>query len=112
MHKKVIAAAVAAAVSLPFAAHAQSNVTIYGLIDLNLGHERAGDIRHTGVDHGELARGHAVVAPGQWRLTDRLDASIHVLDALDHDLSRRGAFVAYIGSTYVRPSVALAIAKL
>ncbi|MGE5210150.1 MAG: selenocysteine-specific translation elongation factor [Acidobacteriota bacterium] len=52
----------------------------------------------SGVDHGELARGHAVVAPGQWRLTDRLDASIHVLDALDHDLSRRGAFVAYIGS--------------
>lgn len=51
-----------------------------------------------GVDHGELARGHAVVAPGQWRLTDRVDASIHVLDALDHEVSRRGAFVAYIGS--------------
>ncbi len=51
-----------------------------------------------GIDHHDLARGHAVVAPGQWRLTDRVDASVHVLDALDHDLSRRGAFVAYIGS--------------
>lgn len=51
-----------------------------------------------GIDHHHLARGHAVVAPGQWRLTDRIDASVHVLDALDHDLSRRGAFVAYIGS--------------
>jgi len=51
-----------------------------------------------GIDHHHLARGHAVVAPGQWRLTDRVDASVHVLDALDHDLSRRGAFVAYIGS--------------
>ncbi len=52
----------------------------------------------SGVDHHELARGHALVAPGQWRQTDRLDASVHVLDALDHDLSRRGAFVAYFGS--------------
>jgi selenocysteine-specific elongation factor len=55
-------------------------------------------INLSGVDHGELARGHAVVAPGQWRLTDRLDASIRVLAALDHDLSRRGAFVAHLGS--------------
>jgi selenocysteine-specific elongation factor len=38
------------------------------------------------------------VAPFQWRLTDRFDASLHVLAALDHDVSRRGAFVAYIGS--------------
>jgi selenocysteine-specific elongation factor len=52
----------------------------------------------SGVDHHDLARGHAVVAPGQWRRTDRVDASVHVLAALDHDLSRRGAFVAYIGS--------------
>jgi selenocysteine-specific elongation factor len=52
----------------------------------------------SGVDHHELARGHAVVTPGQWRLTDRIDASMHVLEALDHDLSRRGAFMAYIGS--------------
>jgi selenocysteine-specific elongation factor len=52
----------------------------------------------SGIDHHHLARGHAVVAPGQWRLTDRIDASVHVLAALDHDVSRRGAFVAYFGS--------------
>jgi selenocysteine-specific elongation factor len=52
----------------------------------------------SGVDHHDLGRGDALVAPGQWRMTDRLDASVHVLAALDHDLSRRGAFVAYIGS--------------
>ncbi len=52
----------------------------------------------SGVDHHELGRGDAVVAPDQWRLTNRFDASLHVLAALDHDLSRRGAFVAYIGS--------------
>jgi selenocysteine-specific elongation factor len=51
-----------------------------------------------GVDHHDLARGDALVAAEQWRSTDRFDASLHVLDALDHDLSRRGAFVAYIGS--------------
>ncbi len=51
-----------------------------------------------GVDHRDLARGHAVVEPDRWQLTDRFDASLHVLDALDHDVSRRGAFVAYIGS--------------
>lgn len=51
-----------------------------------------------GVDHHDLARGDALVSPGQWRLTDCVDASMHVLGALEHDLSRRGAFVAYIGS--------------
>ena len=51
-----------------------------------------------GVDHHDLARGHAAVEPDRWRLTDRVDASLHVLAALDHDVSRRGAFVAYIGS--------------
>jgi selenocysteine-specific elongation factor len=52
----------------------------------------------TGVDHHDLGRGDALVAPDQWHLTDRFDASVHVLAALDHDLTRRGAFVAYIGS--------------
>jgi selenocysteine-specific elongation factor len=52
----------------------------------------------SGIDHHELGRGHAVVVAAQWRGTDRLDASIQVLGALDHDVSRRGAFVAYIGA--------------
>ena len=52
----------------------------------------------SGVDHGELRRGHAIVLPGQWHLTDRVDASLDVLRSLDHDVSRRGAYVAYIGA--------------
>jgi selenocysteine-specific elongation factor len=51
-----------------------------------------------GVDHADLARGDAVVEPARWRLTDRVDASLRVLDSLDHDVSRRGAFVAYLGA--------------
>ena len=50
------------------------------------------------VEHRDLARGHAVVEPDRWIITDRVDASLRVLDSLDHDVSRRGAFVAYIGS--------------
>ncbi len=51
-----------------------------------------------GVSHDELARGHAVVRPGQWRPTRIFDASLQVLDGLDHPVSRRGAYQAYLGS--------------
>ena len=36
--------------------------------------------------------------PGRWRPTRRLDASLEVLGGLDHEVSRRGAYVAYLGS--------------
>ena len=51
-----------------------------------------------GVGHDEIGRGDAVVTPGRWRTTDRFDASLDVLPALDHEVSRRGAYAAYIGS--------------
>lgn len=51
-----------------------------------------------GVAHDEVGRGDAVVEPDRWHLTDQLDASLSVLAALDHDVSRRGAYVAYIGA--------------
>jgi selenocysteine-specific elongation factor len=51
-----------------------------------------------GIDHNDLKRGDAVVEPDRWRLTSRFDASLRVLDSLDHDVSRRGAYVAYIGA--------------
>ena len=51
-----------------------------------------------GVDHGELHRGDAVIDPGQWRPTTRLDASLRVLGSLGHQVSRRGSYLAYIGS--------------
>ncbi len=51
-----------------------------------------------GVDHTDLQRGDAVIAPGQWRPTQRFDASLTVLAALGHVVSRRGAYFAYVGS--------------
>ena len=51
-----------------------------------------------GVDHTQLQRGDAVIVPAQWRPTRRFDASLHVLPALRHDVTRRGAYFAYIGS--------------
>ena len=51
-----------------------------------------------GVGHDELVRGDVVVTPGRWHTTDRFDASLDVLATLDHEVSRRGAFAAYVGS--------------
>ena len=51
-----------------------------------------------GVDHTQLQRGDAVVRAVQWRPTRRFDASLTVLAALTHAVSRRGAYMAYIGS--------------
>ena len=52
----------------------------------------------TGVDHQEVVRGHALVRSGQWHEATTVDASLTVLPSLKHDVSRRGAYVAYIGS--------------
>src|SRR5829696_7773481 len=51
-----------------------------------------------GVDHQDVARGQAIVRDGQWHVTAAVDASLQVLAGLDHDVSRRGAYVAYVGS--------------
>jgi selenocysteine-specific elongation factor len=51
-----------------------------------------------GVDHHAVTRGDAVVEPGAWWSTERFDASLTVLPSLTHDVSRRGAYVAYVGS--------------
>lgn len=51
-----------------------------------------------GVGHGSVTRGDVLVRAGQWHHTDRLDASLTVLTRLDHAVSRRGAYLAYIGS--------------
>jgi len=51
-----------------------------------------------GVNHAEVSRGAALVRPGQWHPTRHFDASLQVLDSLDHDVSRRGAYQAYVGS--------------
>jgi selenocysteine-specific elongation factor len=51
-----------------------------------------------GVSHHQVERGHALVKPGQWEPTTAIDVSLSVLPSVDHEVSRRGAYVAYIGS--------------
>jgi selenocysteine-specific elongation factor len=60
------------------------------------GHRVAANV--TGVAHGAVERGQALVRPGQWALTNTIDCTITVLAGLDHDVSRRGAYQAYVGS--------------
>ena len=52
----------------------------------------------SGVARDDVARGDVLVDSAQWHRTARVDASLRVLDALDHVVSRRGAYVAYLGS--------------
>jgi selenocysteine-specific elongation factor len=51
-----------------------------------------------GVGSGDVRRGQALVHPGAWHPTRVVDASLTVLAALDHDVSRRGAHVAHVGT--------------
>ncbi|MEA2715786.1 MAG: selenocysteine-specific elongation factor, partial [Actinomycetota bacterium] len=52
----------------------------------------------SGVARDDLARGDALVRPGQWRPTRAFDASLRTLAALGHDVGRRGAYQLYVGS--------------
>ena len=52
----------------------------------------------SGIEHSDLARGDVVVTANNWHFSDRVDASLHVLDSLSHVVSRRGAFTVHIGS--------------
>jgi selenocysteine-specific elongation factor len=52
----------------------------------------------TGVHHGDVRRGDALVRARQWAPTTTFDATLHVLEALDHEVSRRGAYLLYAGS--------------
>ncbi len=60
------------------------------------GHRVAVNI--AGVHHQEVRRGDALVRADQWAPTTRFDASLQVLASLDHEVSRKGAYLAYLGS--------------
>ncbi len=51
-----------------------------------------------GVDHHEVERGDALVRSDEWFATRRFDAQLTVLSALDHSVSRRGAYAVHLGS--------------
>jgi selenocysteine-specific elongation factor len=76
---------------------------IRGLQSHGQSHAVAGPGRRVGVNlagvsHHQVTRGQAVIWPRQWHLTAMIDASLRVLAGLDHPVSRRGAYMAYIGS--------------
>lgn len=51
-----------------------------------------------GAARADITRGDALVHVYQWHLTRTADASLAVLDGLEHEVSRRGAYQAFIGS--------------
>ena len=63
-----------------------------------LGPGRRVAVNLSGVSHHEVARGDALVRPGQWHRAQQVDARLDVLASLDHPVSRRGAYLAYLGS--------------
>jgi selenocysteine-specific elongation factor len=78
-------------------------VRVRGLQSLGRDHDRLppgtrAAVNLAGIGHGETARGDALVEPDRWHLTRTVDASLEVLDQLAHKVSRRGAYLAYIGS--------------
>ncbi|HEY1634382.1 MAG TPA: selenocysteine-specific translation elongation factor [Acidimicrobiales bacterium] len=52
----------------------------------------------SGIAHERPSRGDALVRPEQWFLARRLDCALGVLATVDHEVSRRGAYQAYVGS--------------
>ena len=52
-----------------------------------------------GAPRAHITRGSALVRGDQWRPCRTVDASLAVLGSLDHDVTRRGSYVAHIGST-------------
>jgi selenocysteine-specific elongation factor len=52
----------------------------------------------TGVSHHDVARGDVIVGRNQWEPSDTVDCSLQVLPSLAHEVTRRGAYEAYVGS--------------
>ncbi len=52
----------------------------------------------SGIDHHQLDRGSILVRDQQWKPTHRCDASLKVLNSLQHDVGHRGNYMLYIGS--------------
>ncbi|MFT7475849.1 MAG: selenocysteine-specific elongation factor [Verrucomicrobiales bacterium] len=55
-------------------------------------------INLSGVSHDQIRRGDALVRSGEWHETSVFDGALTVLDSLDHDVSRRGAHLLYLGA--------------
>ena len=56
----------------------------------------------TGVDHSAVSRGDVLVVDGQWLGTNKFDASLKVLDSIEHAVSKRGSYMLYVGSREIK----------
>ncbi len=82
---------------------AGTTVRVRGLQSQYAGRTKVGPgnrlaINLTGVSHDQVGRGDVVTRDGQWHRTNVVDASLTILDAVDHKVSRRGAHLLYVGS--------------
>ncbi len=55
-------------------------------------------INLSGVNHAAVRRGDVLVHPDRWHSASIIDAEVRVLPQMPQPLTRKGAFVAYIGS--------------
>ncbi len=55
-------------------------------------------INLSNIDHRSIGRGSVITNPGQWFLTSTFDAELDVLPSIEHEVSRRGAYLVYIGT--------------
>ncbi|MGH9214118.1 MAG: SelB C-terminal domain-containing protein [Acidimicrobiales bacterium] len=51
-----------------------------------------------GIDRRAIRRGDAIVRAGQWHYTAVVDATLQVLASIDHEVTQRGAYLAYLGT--------------
>ena len=56
----------------------------------------------TGVDHSAVSRGDVLVVDGQWLGTNKFDASLKVLESIEHAVSKRGSYMMYVGSREIK----------
>lgn len=81
----------------------RTTVRLRGLQSLHAERTKVGPgnrtaINLTGVSHDQVNRGDVLVRPGQWHETTVFDGQLNVLASLDHDVSRRGAHLLYLGA--------------
>ena len=56
----------------------------------------------SGVDHLNINRGDVLVVDGQWLGTNKFDASLKVLESIEHAVSKRGSYMMYVGSREIK----------
>ena len=64
----------------------------------NIGPGSRDAINLANIDHRSIGRGSVITNPEQWFLTSTFDAELNVLPSIEHEVSRRGAYLAYIGT--------------